>query len=1036
MTVCVQTFGPFRVTVADRTVDDHEWPGNRSKQLVQLLAVSPGHRLVRDQVIEALWPHLDAAAGGANLRKAAHHARKALGDPDAVVLRGGQVLLAPDGEVDADLDRFRAAAATALGRGDAAACLAAAALARAELLPDARYEEWAAEPRRDIRRTRLSLLRTARAWEEVLALDPTDEAAHQELMRTALAAGARAEALRWFERLREELATELGVRPGAASRALYDEAVAGLAASATTLVGREQELGVAVAALRAQSPPCGAISVRGPAGVGKSALCRRVAELAAEEGRAVQWADTAGPDRAFGPLVTLLEELILDPRQLLDRVPDHVASVAAALSELAPEADPVEGPLSRHQVLGAVGQLLRAAAEGRPTVLVVDDAHDADVATLDVLTQLAGSTPDVAVVLSFRPETAPAELSADLARLERSRRAVAIDLEPLRPGHATDLVRSAAAQELPPPTVERIVDLAEGNPFALIELARHADTAEGPLPRSVADAVTSRLVGLDADTVDRLQRLALASGDLDSTLVTALVAASEAEAFALLDRALDAGVLVVAGGRYRFRHDLVRQALIARVPPHRQALVHRDAAEALIEAGAPAEAIAGQWLSGGRPEEAVDWSLAAAADAMRVGAFQDARRHLAPVLEHDPSHALALRLDAESLDMLGEPEALAAYDAAIAVAPSDVAEDLAINRALAQIKQGDPEGGLAAIRGATPHSPLARLNEALAYAGAAALGATDPELGTRKAAEVRRIALEVGDEAGIVIAAWAHAAAAHARGDLADSVLGDLRETKDLPVLATRVFDGHLCMTQRFLYGSRPYEEVLTFAEALTAEADRLGALRGRAFGHTLRGEALMLSGHLQESRAEFDVALPLHRQTGGTTGEAHAMQRLADLTHFAGAQAEAAARIGDALELARVSDIGFHLFDRIYGSRIRIAPDPDEALAAVEEAEAAVHGPLESCPGCRVHLAVPAAIAAARAGDLERAHRYQEQVDYLANVVMRLPAFHAAFDEVNAHVALAEGDRERARGLFAAAAAGYAAANHPIDQERCLSEI
>jgi hypothetical protein len=88
------------------------------------------------------------------------------------------------------------------------------------------------------------------------------------------------------------------------------------------------------------------------------------------------------------------------------------------------------------------------------------------------------------------------------------------------------------------------------------------------------------------------------------------------------------------------------------------------------------------------------------------------------------------------------------------------------------------------------------------------------------------------------------------------------------------------------------------------------------------------------------------------------------------------------------------------------------------------------------VHLAVPAAIAAARAGDLERAHRYQEQVDYLAKVVMRLPAFHAAFDEVNAHVALAEGDRERARGLFAAAAAGYAAANHPIDQERCLSEI
>lgn len=76
--------------------------------------------------------------------------------------------------------------------------------------------------------------------------------------------------------------------------------------------------------------------------------------------------------------------------------------------------------------------------------------------------------------------------------------------------------------------------------------------------------------------------------------------------------------------------------------------------------------------------------------------------------------------------------------------------------------------------------------------------------GTELAAACRRIALESGDRGAIVIASWAQAAAAHARGELRDSVLADLRDTSDLPDLAVRVFDGHLCITQRLLYGARP----------------------------------------------------------------------------------------------------------------------------------------------------------------------------------------------------------------------------------------
>lgn len=134
------------------------------------------------------------------------------------------------------------------------------------------------------------------------------------------------------------------------------------------------------------------------------------------------------------------------------------------------------------------------------------------------------------------------------------------------------------------------------------------------------------------------------------------------------------------------------------------------------------------------------------------------------------------------------------------------------------------------------------------------LGAADPAMGTLKAAEARRLALQAGDVSALVTASWAQAAAAHARGELHQSVWADLRDTSQLPHLAVRVFDGQLCILQRFLYGARPYTEVIAFAAGLAAEALRIGAARGHAFGITLRGEAELLAGDL--SAAEDHLAL------------------------------------------------------------------------------------------------------------------------------------------------------------------------------------
>jgi hypothetical protein len=147
----------------------------------------------------------------------------------------------------------------------------------------------------------------------------------------------------------------------------------------------------------------------------------------------------------------------------------------------------------------------------------------------------------------------------------------------------------------------------------------------------------------------------------------------------------------------------------------------------------------------------------------------------------------------------------------------------------------------------------------------------------------------------------------------------------------------------------------------------------------------------------------------------------------------EAGDRLAEALDLARQTDVGFHLLDRIYGTRIALADLQGRGRDALDEAIEAVRGPLETCPGCRITFVVPAAIAAARAGDLDRAESLQQQSTYLADVVMRLPAWYAANQEVRGHLARARGESAaQVADCFAAAAAQFQAAGHPLDAQRC----
>src|SRR4051794_2058084 len=219
----VRLLGPFAVEVDGRPVPPGAWGRRDASGLVKLLALRPERRLHREQGMDLMWPDLDVAEAAPRLHKAAHHARRALGRTDALVLRDDVVALLPGAPVAVDADEFERAAGEALAQGTPAPAAAVLDRFPGEALPDDAYAEWAAEARDHLSGLRRRLLRQAGRWEQLVELDPLDESAAVGLMRKLAREGDRTGALERFERLDRTLRRELGTGPGPEAVRLRDE---------------------------------------------------------------------------------------------------------------------------------------------------------------------------------------------------------------------------------------------------------------------------------------------------------------------------------------------------------------------------------------------------------------------------------------------------------------------------------------------------------------------------------------------------------------------------------------------------------------------------------------------------------------------------------------------------------------------------------------------------------------------------------------------------------------------------------------------
>lgn len=400
------------------------------------------------------------------------------------------------------------------------------------------------------------------------------------------------------------------------------------------MVGREHELERLVDAWRqADEGRAQVVVLRGEAGIGKTRLVRafiedlerREPKVEAAWGHAVPLAGGAIP---YGVASDLLCDLVASVG--VDIVEHTLGDDVRALGAVVPGLGGGARRVDRLALFGASQHLLRRLATDRTIVLVVEDLHWADAASADLFAYWA-RTLDRArllLVLTSRNAEDSDDLAAALSELSRLPHASDLAVGPLSALETAAQVEALAPADFAVP-VEQIRALSGGNPLYVEELVAAGGAG---VPDSLRLDLTARLASLDEPARRvlgcaalesrpfRLETLAEVSGVGADVVDTAMDAAS---AQGLVDPA--------STGRWRFHHELLREAVATTVPPTRQLKTHRRWAEVLgADPAAPVADIIGaadHWEAVGPSSEAYR-ALVRAADAVersRAGALSSNR---------------------------------------------------------------------------------------------------------------------------------------------------------------------------------------------------------------------------------------------------------------------------------------------------------------------------------------------------------------------------------------------------------------------------
>jgi DNA-binding CsgD family transcriptional regulator/tetratricopeptide (TPR) repeat protein len=354
------------------------------------------------------------------------------------------------------------------------------------------------------------------------------------------------------------------------------------------------------------------ILVGGEAGVGKTALLRRFCEMQGDAVRAFWGAcEPLRTPRPLGPLV------------------DVAGAIGGELEDLVAEAG------RPHDVAVALLQELRG---GPPKVLVLEDVHWADEATLDVLAVLAGrvGSAPVLVLASYRDDELDRSEQLRFVLGELVRRPGRLKVEPLSPAGVAELAEPYGVDGL------ELHGRTGGNPFFVTEVLA-AGGAER-VPDTVRDAVLARMARLSAPARRLLGAVAIVPGQVELWLLEALAE----ELVDRLEECVASGMLIAGRAHVAFRHELARLAVEEAISPERRLALHRAVVDALVAHGGDTPDFAALAHHAEEARDAVGvlrWAPRAAQRAALLRAHREAAAQYARALRFADAQQLDLRAE-------------------------------------------------------------------------------------------------------------------------------------------------------------------------------------------------------------------------------------------------------------------------------------------------------------------------------------------------------------------------------------------------------
>ena len=438
------------------------------------------------------------------------------------------------------------------------------------------------------------------------------------------------------------------------------------APTSARLLDRDRELGEILERLEAARTGAGsALVVEGPGGIGKTELLLAAAREAREAGMCVLTARGAELERefAFGVVRQLFDAHVHGPGG--EELMDGAAALSAPVFEVSEHAEADERSFA---VLHGLYWLCASLADRAPLVVLVDDAHWSDPASLAFLTYLARRVEDLPVAVAVASRPGVEELEGGLLEeLLDQPRAMLVRPAPLTRAAVGTLLGAQTGEGPDEAFVDACLTATEGNPFLVRELVREigergigssaadAERVRELGPRTVARRLLARLGRASPLSVEVVRAVAVLGADADVRRIARLTELPADDVAATLD-ALEAADVLAGERPVDFVHPIARSAIYAAIPGGERARLHAVAAGLLREEQAPAERIASHVLvtepAGDR--ESVSFLVAAARDALARGAPSSAASYLRRALAEppDPDERPALLAELGSAESL------------------------------------------------------------------------------------------------------------------------------------------------------------------------------------------------------------------------------------------------------------------------------------------------------------------------------------------------------------------------------------------------